>query len=33
MTHLIRGSFQCFTVLLCFLVVEVNNGDFGMETH
>ena len=33
MTHLIRGSFQWFTVLLCFLVVEVTNGDFGMETQ
>ena len=33
MTHLIRGSFQWFTVLLCFLVVEVSNGDFGMETE
>ena len=33
MTHLIRVSFQWFTVLLCFLVVEVSNGDFGMETQ
>ena len=33
MTHLIRGSFLWFTVLLCFLVVEVSNGDFGMETQ
>ena len=32
-THLIRSSFQCFTVLLCFLVVEVSNDDFGMETQ
>ena len=32
MTHLIRGSFEWFTVLLCFLVVEVSNEDFGMET-
>ena len=28
MTHLIRVSFEWFTVLLCFLVVEVSNGDF-----
>ena len=33
MTHLIGGSFQWFTLLLCFLVVEVSNGDFGMETQ
>ena len=33
MTHLIRGSFEWFTVLLCFLVVEVSNKDFGMETQ
>ena len=33
MTHLIRVSFQWFTVLLGFLVVEVSNGDFGMETQ
>ena len=33
LTHLIRGSFQWFTALLCFLVVEVSNGDFGMETQ
>ena len=33
MTHLIRGSFQWFTVRLCFLVVKVRNGDFGMETQ
>ena len=34
MTHLIRGSFQWFTVLLCFFfIVEVSNGDFGMETQ
>ena len=30
MTHLIRGGFQWFTLLLCFLVVEGSNGDFGM---
>ena len=32
-THLIQGGFQWFTLLLCFLVVEVSNGDFGMETQ